>query len=346
MVIKIMEKILIALSGGVDSSVATGILSKKYDCIGATMKLYCSNEQDITDAENICKKFGMPFKLLDYKELFESTVIKNFIDTYETGGTPNPCVICNIKLKFGAMLDEANKLGCSKIATGHYANIEYRNGRYCIKKAADLKKDQSYVLYGLSQEQLSKTVFPLGNYTKDEARGIAENLNLSTRHKKESMDICFVPDGDYFGFIEKYTGRKYPHGYFKDKQGNILGEHVGIIKYTIGQRKGLGLALPRPMYVCKKDVENNEVILCTNEELFENEVTVENFNWVSIEKPESEIKAKAKIRYNMQEQHCTVCPEENGKVRIIFDEPQRAVTKGQSAVVYDGDYVIGGGIIV
>lgn len=340
-----MEKILIALSGGVDSSVAAGILTEKYDCIGATMSLYCSNAQDIEDAEEICKKFNIPFKLLDYKELFEKTVIKNFIDTYENGGTPNPCVLCNMVLKFGAMLDEAKSLGCDKIATGHYANIEYKDDRYCIKKALDLKKDQSYVLYGLTQEQLSKIVFPLGNYTKDDARKIAENLELSTRHKKESMDICFVPDGDYFSFIERYTGRKYPHGYFKDKQGNILGEHVGIIKYTIGQRKGLGLALPQPMYVCEKNIENNEVILCTNDELFEKEVKVSNFNWVSIEKPNGEIRAKAKIRYNMTEQPCTVCPTDGDTVTLIFDEPQRAITKGQSAVVYDGDYVIGGGII-
>lgn len=340
-----MEKILIALSGGVDSSVAAGILSKEYDCIGATMKLYCSNEQDIRDAQSICQKFEMPFKLLDFEELFKSTVIKNFIDTYENGGTPNPCVICNIKLKFGAMLEEAEKLGCTKIATGHYANIELKNGRYCIKKAADLKKDQSYVLYGLSQEQLSKTVFPLGNFTKDKARETAEKLDLSTKHKKESMDICFVPDGNYFKFIEEYTGRQFKHGYFKDKQGHILGEHMGIIKYTIGQRKGLGLALPQPMYVCEKNTETNEVILCTNNELFSTEVIADNFNWVSIEKPEHKIRAKAKIRYNMQEQPCTLYPIDENKVKIIFDDAQRAITKGQSAVVYDDDYVIGGGII-
>lgn len=341
-----MEKILIALSGGVDSSVAAGILSENYDCIGATMKLYCSNEQDITDAEKICRKFNIPFHILDFEQLFKDTVIKDFADTYENGGTPNPCVVCNIKLKFGAMLDEAQKLGCTKIATGHYANIEFKNGRYCIKKAADLKKDQSYVLYGLSQEQLSKAVFPLGTYTKDEARETAEKLNLATKHKKESMDICFVPDGNYFKFLESYTGKKFSHGYFKDRQGNILGEHMGIVKYTIGQRKGLGLALPKPMYVCEKNTETNEVILCTNEELFSTEVIIDNFNWVSIEKPKAEIRAKAKIRYNMQEQPCKVFPIENNKVKIIFDEPQRAVTKGQSAVIYDGDYVIGGGIIL
>lgn len=346
MVIKTMKKILIALSGGVDSSAAAGLLTKKYDCIGATMKLYCSNEQDIKDAESICSKFAIPFKVLNFEELFKNTVIKDFIDTYEAGGTPNPCIICNMKLKFGAMLDKAEKLGCDKIATGHYANIEFRNGRYCIKKAADLKKDQSYVLYGLTQEQLSKTIFPLGNYTKEEARGLADSLDLSTKNKKESMDICFVPDGNYFKFIESYTGKKFKHGYFKDKQGNILGEHMGIIKYTIGQRKGLGLALPQPMYVCEKNTEKNEVILCTNDELFSKEVLVDNFNWVSIEKPNKGIRAKTKIRYNMQEQPCTILPIEDNKVKIIFDEPQRAVTKGQSAVVYDGDYVLGGGIIL
>lgn len=345
MVIKIMEKILIALSGGVDSSAAAGILTKKYDCTGAMMSLYCSNSQDINDAKSICDKLNIPFILLDYKKLFENTVIKYFIDTYENGQTPNPCVICNTKLKFGAMLEEAEKLGCTKIATGHYANIEYLNGRYCLKKASDLKKDQSYVLYGLTQKQLAKTIFPLGNCTKDNARTIADNLNFSTHRKKESMDICFVPDGDYFKFIEEYTGKKYKNGLFKDKNGNILGEHKGIIKYTIGQRKGLGLALPKPMYVCEKNITANEVILCSNEELFSKNVYVNNFNWVSIAPTKKEFRAKAKIRYNMKEQPCTVYPIEENRIKIIFDEPQRAVSKGQSAVIYCDEYVAGGGII-
>jgi len=345
MVIKIMEKVLIALSGGVDSSAAAGILTKKYDCIGAMMELYCSNPQDISDAKSICDRLNIPFILLDFKALFETTVIKYFINTYENGQTPNPCVVCNTKLKFGAMLDEAEKLGCTKIATGHYAETEYRNGRYCIKKAADLKKDQSYMLYGLNQKQLSKIIFPLGGFTKENARSIAENLNFSTHRKKESMDICFVPDGDYFKFIKNYTEKSYPHGLFKDKSGNVLGEHKGIIKYTIGQRKGLGLALPQPMYVFEKNMAANEVILCTNEELFNKTVTVNHFNWVSIENPKKEFRAKAKIRYNMKEQPCTVYPLENNKVNIVFDEPQRAASNGQSAVVYCDEYVAGGGII-
>lgn len=340
-----MKKILIALSGGVDSSVAAGIVTKEYEAVGATMKLYCSNETDLKDAEKICDIIGIPFHLLDFEEDFKNTVIRDFIDTYKNGGTPNPCIVCNKVMKFGKLLETAEKLGCDGIATGHYANIEYKNGRYCIKKAADLSKDQSYVLYGLTQEQLSKTIFPLGSMTKEKAREYAESLNFDNSHKKESQDICFVPDGDYFKFIENYTGETFKKGYFKDKNGNILGTHQGIIKYTIGQRKGLGLALPRPMYVCKKNVDTNEVILCTNDELFEKEVSVCNFNWVSIENPSKEFKAYAKIRYNMKEQPCTVYPLEDNKIKIIFDEPQRAITKGQSAVVYDSDYVIGGGII-
>lgn len=340
-----MKKILIALSGGVDSSVAAGIIKKDYDAVGATMKLYCSNEKDIADAEKICNKIGIPFHLLDFEEDFKNSVIADFIDTYKNGGTPNPCIVCNRVMKFGKLLETAQMLDCDGIATGHYANIEYRNGRYCLKKAADLSKDQSYVLYGLTQEQLAKTIFPLGNLTKEYARELAESLEFENSDKKESQDICFVPDGNYFKFIEEYTGEKFKEGYFKDKSGNILGTHKGIVKYTIGQRKGLGLALPHPMYVCEKNVETNEVILCTNDELFEKEVNVECFNWVSIENPKKEFKALAKIRYNMKEQPCTVYPVSDTEIKIVFDEPQRAVTKGQSAVIYDKDYVIGGGII-
>lgn len=340
-----MKKILIALSGGVDSSVAAGIIKNEYDCIGATMKLYCSNEQDIKDAESICKRIDIPFYLLDFEDEFKATVIANFVETYENGGTPNPCVLCNRVLKFGGLLKKAEELGCDGIATGHYAKIEEKNGRYCIKRADDLSKDQSYVLYSLSQEQLSKTLFPLGAMSKSEAREVADSLDFETSHKKESMDICFVPDGDYYTFIENYTGKHFTEGNFKDKSGNILGRHKGIIRYTIGQRKGLGLALPQPMYVCEKNVDTNEVILCTNEELFDKNVFVKNFNWVSMANPEKEFKALAKIRYNMKEQPCTVIPLENGRVQIVFDEAQRAITKGQSAVVYIDDYVIGGGII-
>lgn len=340
-----MKKILIALSGGVDSSVAAGIINKDYKCIGAMMNLYCSKEQDIKDAEAICNKIGIPFHLLDFEDEFKKTVIADFIKTYEDGGTPNPCVLCNRALKFGALLKKAEELGCDGIATGHYARIENIHGRYCIKKASDLSKDQSYVLYSLSQEQLSKTLFPLGDMTKNEAREAANEFQFETSHKKESMDICFVPDGNYFAFIENYTGKKSEEGFFKDKNGNILGTHKGIIRYTIGQRKGLGLALPQPMYVCEKNIDTNEVILCTNEELFEKNVFVKDFNWVSAANPNKEFNALAKIRYNMKEQPCTIIPLDDNKVQIVFNEPQRAITKGQSAVVYIDDYVIGGGII-
>ncbi|MDE6386113.1 MAG: tRNA 2-thiouridine(34) synthase MnmA, partial [Eubacterium sp.] len=256
-----MKKVLIALSGGVDSSVAAGIITKEYEAVGATMKLYCSNDNDISDAEKICNKIGIPFYLLDFEEDFKNTVIADFIDTYKNGGTPNPCIVCNKILKFGKLLEAAEKLGCELIATGHYAKVEYKDGRYCIKKAADLSKDQSYVLYSLTQEQLSKVIFPLGNMTKNDARALADELDFDNSHKKESQDICFVPDVDYFKFIEAYTGETFKEGCFKDKNGNILGRHKGIIKYTIGQRKGLGLALPQPMYVCEKNVDTNEVIL-------------------------------------------------------------------------------------
>lgn len=340
-----MKKILIALSGGVDSSVVAGILSEKYDCVGGTMKLYNSNKNDIDDAKKISDKLGIPFYVFDLEKEFKEIVINNFIETYKNGATPNPCVVCNKFLKFGLLIDKANELGCDKIATGHYANIEKINGRYCVKKATDLTKDQSYMLYTLSQEQLSKIIFPLGNVKKTEAREMADNLAFENSRKKESMDICFVPNGDYFKFITDYTGENFKEGYFKDQDGNILGKHKGIIKYTIGQRKGLGLALPQPMYVCEKDIKNNEVILCYNDDLFRDEVLVSDFNWLSTENPNKEFKALAKIRYNMKEQPCTIIPLEDNRVKIVFDEPQRAITKGQSAVVYIDDYVIGGGTI-
>lgn len=270
-----MKKAVIAMSGGVDSSVAALLTKQKgYDCIGATMKLHsgtdfysekaCCTADDAEDARSVAVSLGIPFYVLDFTADFDREVIKKFISSYESGATPNPCIECNNHLKFERLLDKMSELGFDYIVTGHYARIEFdeQKNRYILKKALDLTKDQSYVLYGLNQNQLSHILFPLGSLTKTETRKIAEENGFINANKHESQDICFVPDGDYVSFIKNYTKKEYPCGNFVDLKGNVLGEHKGIIKYTVGQRRGLGLALPRPMYVCKKDVEKNEVVLC------------------------------------------------------------------------------------
>ena len=343
-------KTMIAMSGGVDSG-ATAYLCKSagHDCIGATMSLFRENDNsnagDIADARKIADALGFPFIVMDLAEQFEKQVIARFIESYEKGDTPNPCIFCNNHLKFGIMLDEALKMGCDKLATGHYARIEQVGDRYLLKKGADITKDQSYVLYGLTQYQLSHLLFPVGDYSKDEIRRIAEENGLVNARKKDSQDICFVPDGDYAAFICRYTGKTYPDGDFVNLNGDVLGIHKGIIKYTTGQRKGLGLALPAPMYVCKKDMENNKVILCSNDELFSSRLVATDFNWIACDCPTAPIRAGVRIRYNQAEQPATIIPTSPNSVVIEFDSPQRAITTGQSAVVYDGDIVVGGGII-
>ncbi len=343
-------KTMIAMSGGVDSG-ATAYLCKAagQQCIGATMSLFReegnTNAGDIADAQKIADTLGFPFMVMDLAEQFEKEVIARFIEAYEKGDTPNPCIFCNNSLKFGIMLDKALELGCDTLATGHYARIEQVGDRYLLKKGADLTKDQSYVLYGLTQRQLAHLQFPVGNYSKDEIRQIAEENGLVNALKKDSQDICFVPDGDYAAFICRYTGKNYPDGDFVNLEGKVLGRHKGIIKYTTGQRKGLGLALPAPMYVCRKDMAQNTVILCSNDRLFSSRLKAVDFNWIACECPPSPIRAGVRIRYSQQEQPATVIPTSNNSVVIEFDQPQRAITTGQSAVVYDGDVVIGGGII-
>ena len=285
------------------------------------------------------------------RDEFRKEVIDRFIDAYEHGETPNPCIACNRYLKFDALY----RLGAKdleddelKIATGHYAVIEKdpASGRYMLRKSSFADKDQSYVLYNMTQAQLARTLFPLGNMSKSEVREIAEAQGLVTAKKRESQDICFVPDGDYAGFIRRYAGREYPPGDFVDADGNVMGQHKGIIRYTIGQRKGLGLALKAPAYVQEIDVKGNRVILGDNASLFRTELTVRDFNWVSMAPPAGDFRASARIRYKHHEAPATVIPVSETEVKIIFDEPQRAITHGQSAVLYDGDYVLGGGIII
>ena len=352
-----MKKALIAMSGGVDSGVAAYFMKKEgFECVGATMKLYdnddafigreqtCCTADDIIDAKNVASKLGIPHYVFNFKGEFEEKVIKNFVETYENGGTPNPCIVCNRYLKFEKLMQRMYELGLDYVVTGHYARIVEKDGRYYLKKGKDLSKDQSYVLYNLTQKQLSHTLFPLGEYSKDEIREIAEREGFLNANKKDSQDICFIPDGDYYSFIKKYRGRDYEEGNFIDKDGNVLGKHSGIIKYTIGQRKGLGLSAGHPVYVIDKNLENNTVTVGDNEDLFTKSLEAEDFNWI-IEKPETEIKCKAKTRYNMTEQPCTV--RVNGeKLTVEFDSPQRAITKGQAVVLYDGDCVLGGGTII
>ena len=345
------KKVMLGMSGGIDSAMSAYMLKNQGYDVTAVNCCFYKNEGDdgeaIRDAAAVSEKLRLPFEVADLQEPFYEKVIKSFIDTYIKGGTPNPCIVCNKNLKFGAMLDLAIEKGFDYIATGHYARIEKdeSTGRYLLKKGLDPNKDQSYVLYCLTQHQLSHTLFPLGSITKDDVRQKADELNL-IRKKGESQDICFVPDGDYAAFIEKQTGRGFPEGDFVTVDGKVLGTHKGIIRYTVGQRKGLGLALPAPMYVKEKDTENNRVILCDNESLFTTSLYANEINLITCDEITEPIRVKAKVRYKHQEQWATVTQPEKDLLHVEFDEPQRAIAKGQSVVLYDGDIVVGGGTIL
>ncbi len=353
-----MKKALIAMSGGVDSSVAAAIMVKNgYDCIGATMKLFTDMENtlecqdpgclsgDAQDAQQVAKRLGFEHFVFDFKQDFEREVISRFVCAYENGNTPNPCIDCNRFIKFRALFDKAKLLGCDFIVTGHYARIEESGGRYLLKKGIDADKDQSYVLYSLTQQELAHTLFPLGELTKIQVRDTAQQIGLTNSQKPDSQDICFVPDGDYASFIKRYTGKTYPEGDFTDQSGNVLGTHRGIIHYTIGQRKGLGLALPQPMYVKYKDTLNNRIVLSTDSELYSDSLTANDFNWIAYENPGGSFSAQVKTRYKSVPANATVTPLDDKRVKIVFDTPQRAITRGQAAVVYQGDTVVGGGTI-
>ncbi len=354
----IEKKVAVGMSGGVDSSVCAVLLMEQgYQVSGVTLKLHeerddlektCGSLTDAEDAKKVADKLGIDFFVCDMKETFQKQVIERFSQSYERAETPNPCILCNRYIKFDAMLEYAKSIGMDYVATGHYANVEFdeKSGRYLLKKAKDLSKDQSYVLYSLTQDQLSHILFPLGNLEKSKVREIAEENGFHNAKKKESQDICFVPDGDYAAFIRRFRGISFPEGDFVDKDGNVLGRHKGIIHYTVGQRKGLGLSFPCPMYVVSKNLENNTVVLAPIEELYQSTCYATDINLISVPKIEGEIKVCAKIRYNQKEQPATVTQIDDNTLQITFIEPQKAITKGQAVVLYDGDVVVGGGTIL
>ncbi len=353
------KKIMIAMSGGVDSGVAAHLIkSSGADCIGVTMRLHgangfnvseensCCTSKDIEDAHAVCERLGIEHIVFDLSDDFHAKVIERFANAYANGITPNPCVDCNRYIKFEKLFEKAAELGCTHIATGHYAQVIDENGEFLLKKGLDEGKDQSYVLYSLTKEQLAHTLFPIGALTKARVREIAEAQGLINANKKDSQDICFVPDGNYARVVKEVLGRDFPEGNYVDENGRVLGRHKGIIHYTIGQHKGLGLLTPEPLYVAKISPENNTVTLTKNEDLFSREFNVANFNYIGKGTLTQAVRLKVKIRYRHKEEWASVTPTSDHTVHIAFDEPQRAITKGQSAVLYDGDTVVGGGIIV
>lgn len=353
------KSVLIGMSGGVDSSVAAALLKEQgYRVIGATMRLWsysddegakkhegCCAESAVEDARRVCDKLGIDFYVLNFKDMFRDKVVDYFVDEYIHGRTPNPCIACNKYLKFDALLNKALAMGIDYVATGHYAKIERdENGRYILRASEAAKKDQSYVLYNFTQEQLEHTLMPLGAYDKDWVRKKAEELGLGVAHKKDSQEICFVEDDDYAKFILNYSDHVPREGDILDTEGNVIGRHRGLIYYTIGQRKGIG-AYGRPMFVMKIDPENNTITLGEKGMEFSAELTASDVNFISGEFPDSETKISARIRYQAPAADAKLVPLGEGRVKVIFNTPVRAVTPGQAVVFYSGDIVLGGGTV-
>lgn len=350
---------MIAMSGGVDSAVAALLMKQAgFAVTGATMKLFCDGDAiptadgttddmtpDIRDARAVAERLGIPHLVCRLEKTFCERVVDEFVRTYLDGGTPNPCVICNKTIKFGALLDFAKANGLDTIATGHYARIAKEGDRYLIRRAIDEKKDQSYMLWSLTQDVLCRVKLPLGELTKTEVREIAAAHGFESADRKDSQDICFLPDGNYADFIRRYAGYVPTPGKFVDLDGNVLGNHPGMLHYTIGQRKGLGIALGRPMYVCDKNAATGDVVLCDDEQLYSRTLTAKSVNFIPFDRLTAPIRVQAKIRYAHTAAPATITPTEDGAVLVEFDQPQRAIAKGQSVVFYDGDLLVGGGII-
>ena len=354
------RKALIGMSGGVDSSVAALLTRQEgFECIGATMHLFgndvlgmdqestCCSLDDVEDARSVAARMGIPHYTFSFREAFREQVMDPFVICYERGATPNPCINCNRYLKFGALLQRARELGCECVVTGHYAQIRQdpETGRYLLYKAVDRAKDQTYFLYPLTQEQLAHIRFPLGRLTKAQVREIAAEHGFVNAKKHDSQDICFVPDGDYMAFLERYTGKHYAPGAFLDLKGQVVGQHRGAAGCTIGQRKGLGLAMGTPVYVCSKDMARNTVTVGPNEALYSQGLLANDWFWFPFPRLTEPMEVTAKTRHSQFEQAATVYPMEDGFAKVVFAQPQRAVTPGQAVVLYQGDLVVGGGTI-